>query len=260
MKELLACLLVVITETPLNDVALPFMRKHPGGADVLTLDAYLGENRRRFENLYRAEAFDPKHYAARETRGKLGCSSYEIVKDSRLHSVTLRYYPLPAGVKPLGHTFYLSTPLINKPELFDLAEGKSVIEGLLWEGYRVYMVDYGQPAQEDGRLGLDFHVKTVHDHCLDLITHLHPGDPMSAVGYCMGGTLILPYLARRAEERLRAGLAMDVQKVCLMAAPSSNLTTGQAARGRCGPISEKTIIPISWSSSSVPSIFPPPGY
>jgi poly(3-hydroxyalkanoate) synthetase len=35
----------------------------------------------------------------------------------------------------------------------------------------------------------------------------------------MGGALILPYLARRAEERARAWLPMDVQKVCLMAAP-----------------------------------------
>ena len=219
MKELLACLLVVITETPLKDATLPFMRKNPDGSDTLTLDAYLAENRRRFENLYRAEAFDPKHYAERETRGKLGCSPYEIVKDSRIRSVTLRHYPLPAGVKPLNHVLYLSTPLINKPELFDLASGKSVVEGLLREGYLIYMVDYGQPAKEDGELGLDFYVKTVHDHCLDLITRLHPGDPVSAIGYCMGGALILPYLARRAEERLRAGLSMDVQKVCLMAAP-----------------------------------------
>jgi len=219
MKDLLACLLVVITETPLKDAALPFMRKNPGGSDILTMDAYLFENRQRFENLYRAEAFDPKHYAEKETRGKLGCSPYEIVKDSQIHSVTLRHYPLPAGVKPLDHILYLSTPLINKPELFDLAVGKSVVEGLLREGYRVYMVDYGQPAKEDGQLGLEFYVKTVHDHCLDLITRLHPVSPVSAVGYCMGGALILPYLARRAEERLSAGLHMDVQKVCLLAAP-----------------------------------------
>lgn len=219
LKELLACLLVVITETPLKDTTLPFMRKNHDGSDALTLDDYLAENRRRFENLYRAQAFDPKHYAERETRGKLGCSPYEIVKGSQIHSVTLRHYPLPAGVKPLDHILYLSTPLINKPELFDLAAGKSVVEGLLREGYRIYMVDYGQPAKEDGQLGLDFYVKTVHDHCLDIITGLHPGIPVSAVGYCMGGTLILPYLARRAEERLRAGLSMDVQKACLMAVP-----------------------------------------
>jgi len=219
MKELLACLLVVITETPLQNTKLPFMKKNPDGSDALSLEAYLSENRQRFENLCRAEAFDPKHYAKRETRGKLGYCPYEIVKDSQLRSVTLRYYPLPTGVKPLDHVLYLSTPLINKPELFDLAGGKSVIEGLLREGYHIYMVDYGQPAKEDGQLGLDFYVKTVHDHCLDLITRQHHGSPISAVGYCMGGALILPYLARRAEERLSAGLPMDVQKVCLLAAP-----------------------------------------
>jgi poly(3-hydroxyalkanoate) synthetase len=219
MRDLLASLLVVITETPLKDAALPFMRKNPDGSDTMTLDDYLSENRQRFENLFRAEAFDPKHYAERETRGKLGLSSYEIVKDSQIHSITLRHYPLPAGVKPIDHVLYLSTPLINKPEIFDLAAGKSVVEGFLREGYRVYMVDYGQPVKEDGQLGLDFYVKTVHDHCLDLITRLHPDSPVSVVGYCMGGSLILPYLARRAEERSRAGLPMDVQKVCLMAAP-----------------------------------------
>ena len=103
MRDLLASLLVVITETPLKDAALPFMRKNPDGSNTMTLDDYLSENRQRFENLFRAEAFDPKHYAERETRGKLGFSPYEIVKDSQIHSVTLRHYPLPAGVKPIDH-------------------------------------------------------------------------------------------------------------------------------------------------------------
>jgi poly(3-hydroxyalkanoate) synthetase len=35
----------------------------------------------------------------------------------------------------------------------------------------------------------------------------------------MGGTLILPYLARRAEELLAAGKPMDIKKVALMASP-----------------------------------------
>ncbi len=219
MKDLLTCLLVVITETPLKDAPLPFMRKNQDGSDMLTLEEYLAENRQRLENLYRAEAFDVNYYAQKETRGRLGCSQYEIVKDSQIHSASLRYYPVPAGVKPFDHILYLSTPLINKPEILDLAPGKSVVEGLLREGYRIYMVDYGHPTKEDGQLGLDFFAKTIHDHCLDLITRLHPGSPVSAVCYCMGGSLLLPYLARRAEERLSTGLLMDVQKVCLMAVP-----------------------------------------
>jgi poly(3-hydroxyalkanoate) synthetase len=36
----------------------------------------------------------------------------------------------------------------------------------------------------------------------------------------MGGTLILPYLARRAEERLAAGKTMDIKKIAMMASPT----------------------------------------
>jgi poly(3-hydroxyalkanoate) synthetase len=39
------------------------------------------------------------------------------------------------------------------------------------------------------------------------------------MAYCMGGTLIMPYLARRAEELLALGLPMDIKKVALMASP-----------------------------------------
>lgn len=39
------------------------------------------------------------------------------------------------------------------------------------------------------------------------------------MAYCMGGTLMLPYLARRAEERLAAGQEMDIKKIALMASP-----------------------------------------
>ena len=219
MKTLLECLLVVITGIPFKDKKLPFMKYHPDGSPAMAWDTYLAENKKRFENLYKEEAFDPKNFAERATRGRIGCSHYEIVVDSFMRTVTLRYYPLPAGVKSNGQVLYLSSPLINKPEIFDLAPGKSVIEGLLKDGFHIYMVDYGQPTREEENLGLDFYGKTVHDHYLDLIAGRHPNEEIGVLGYCMGGALILPYLARRAEERLMKGLPMDVKRLCLMAAP-----------------------------------------
>ena len=39
------------------------------------------------------------------------------------------------------------------------------------------------------------------------------------MGYCMGGTLMLPYLARRVEERAARGEKMDIRKIALMASP-----------------------------------------
>lgn len=219
MKEMLKCLLIVITETPLEGEDMPFMRKNPDGTDGMTFEEYLAENRLRLECLHKANAFDPKEYSERATHGRIGFSHFEYVRNSRLNSVRLRRYPLPDSVKPNGKVLYVSTPLINKPELFDLAEGKSVIESMLKQGYSIYMVDFGECGPDDTNLGLDFFGKTVHDHYLDLIKKKHPGSDIFVMGYCMGGTLILPYLARRAEELLASGQKMDVRKIALMASP-----------------------------------------
>ncbi|MGZ3598180.1 MAG: hypothetical protein ACXWMS_12470 [Syntrophales bacterium] len=219
MKTLLKSILVTITEQPLDGEPLPFMNKNPDGTDAYPISQYLEENRARLENLYRENAFDIKEYSERATQNRIGYSAYEVIKGSRLHSVTLRRYILPKGVKPNGKVLYMATPLINKPELFDLAKGKSVVEGMLKEGFHVYMVDHGDAGPEEADLSLDFFGKTVPDHYFEIINKSHPGEDIYVMGYCMAGTIMLPYLARRAEELLAAGKSMDVKKIALMASP-----------------------------------------
>ncbi|HON59747.1 MAG TPA: hypothetical protein P5040_00030 [Smithella sp.] len=219
MKELLKCLLVVITEQPFADGRLPFAKTNPDGTLRTTFEEYLAENRTRLENLYEANAFDIKEYSERATLGKIGCSYYEYVDGSLNHRVRLRYYPLPEGVRHNDKIIYMATPLINRPELFDLAAGKSVVEAMLKKGYIIYMVDHGEPGWEETELGLDFYGKTIPDMYLDIIRKRHPEDEIYIMAYCMGGTLILPYLARRAEELLAAGKPMDIKKIALMASP-----------------------------------------
>jgi poly(3-hydroxyalkanoate) synthetase len=219
MKEMLQCLLMVITETPLEGQELPCMRKNKEGTFACSFDEYLAELRTRLEGLYRENAFDIITFSERVTQGKLGYSRYEIVDGSKLHSATLRHYPLPEGIQPSGEVLYMVTPLINKPEIFDLAEGKSVVEGMLKEGHAIYLVDHGEPGPKEIHLGLDFYGKILHDKYLELITQRHPGQKIFVMAYCMGGTLILPYLARRAQERMARGESMDIKEVVLMASP-----------------------------------------
>jgi len=159
MKELLKCLLVIITEQPFADGYLPFAKRNPDGTLKTSFEEYLAENRTRLENLYEANAFDIKEYSERATLGKIGCSYYEYVEGSLNHRVRLRCYPLPEGVQPNGKVLYMATPLINKPELFDLATGKSVVEAMLKKGYIIYLVDHGEPGWEETELGLDFYGK-----------------------------------------------------------------------------------------------------
>jgi len=219
MKELLKSLLITITESPIGDDVLPFSPIQNNIDSPQTFLAYLEESRRRLENLHRMKAFDIKAFSEAATGGKIGCCPHETVAGSNLHSVSLRRYLTPPGVKKNGRILYLATPLINKPELFDLAKDKSVVEGLLYMGYDIYLVDYGDPGARESGLGLDFYGGTVHETYLDMISAMNPGREICAMGYCMGGTLLLPYLARRAEERLISGRAMDIRKIVLMACP-----------------------------------------
>jgi poly(3-hydroxyalkanoate) synthetase len=219
MKELLKCLLILITEQPFENKGLPFAKTNPDGTLRTSFEEYLAENRIRLENLYEANAFDIKEYSERATRGNIGCSYYEYVEGSLNHRVRLRYYPAAEGVKPNGKIIYMATPLINKPELFDLATGKSVVEAMTKKGFIIYMVDHGDPGWEETELGLDFYGKTIPDFYLDIIKEKHPQDEIYMMAYCMGGTLILPYLARRAEELLAEGKPMDIKKIALMASP-----------------------------------------
>ena len=75
MKELLKCLLIVITETPLSVARLPFGKTDRIEINDPTFETYLAENRARLENLYLENAFDIKEYAEKATGGVIGCSA-----------------------------------------------------------------------------------------------------------------------------------------------------------------------------------------
>lgn len=213
LRELLESLIVMITRQPFAEKPVPFMKP---GSDF---SRYLEEGKTRLENLFREDAFDIVRYCEEVTGGKIGWTAYQYVEASEMGSVRLRHYYIPDSIKPNGKVIYMASPLINRPELFDMAKDKSVVEAMQLKGYDIYLVDPGNPGALHADLGLDFYGKTVHDAYLDIIIKRHPGQEVLVMGYCMGGTLVMPYLARRAEERLAKGLEMDIKKVALMAAP-----------------------------------------
>ncbi len=61
MKELLKCLLILITEKPFANGYLPFAKTGPDGSLLTSFEAYLAENYVRLENLYAENAFDIKN-------------------------------------------------------------------------------------------------------------------------------------------------------------------------------------------------------
>lgn len=217
-KELLTSLLILITGTPATDPQ-PYRKYDENNQPLDSFDEYLAKCQLRLEKLNQKQAFDLVYFSEHSPAAKLGCCHFVPVKDASIHGVQLRYYPSEQKNANQNPIIYLSSPLINRAEIFDLAPGKSVIEGLLANGHNVYLVDYSQAGDQDTGLGLDFFGKQIHDRYLDIIRELHPDQQIHTMGYCMGGTLFLTYLARRAEEREAQGLPMDITKLILMATP-----------------------------------------
>ncbi|MEH6625909.1 MAG: alpha/beta fold hydrolase [Motiliproteus sp.] len=221
LKELYKTLLMAITSTPVSGKH-PYRRYGPDNTPLDSFDNYLQSLRNRLQCLAEADAFDLVRFSEQPC-GEIGCCEYQQIDCSALdfdfHGVSLRYYPATTDSKVEDTVLYLNSPLINRPEIYDLAPGKSVIEGLTKAGFGVYLVDYSELDRASNSLGLDFFGKHIHDHFIDLIKQRHPEQHLNVMGYCMGGCLILPYLARRAQELELQGKPMDIQKVLLMATP-----------------------------------------
>lgn len=220
MKNLLRSLLQVIAGEVFSDeTRQPYRKPSPAGTQRETDEQYLQECESRLLALLAHDAFDLRRFALESPNARLGACSWETVPGSELYSVRLRHYPRPEGVEPNGKTLYMASPMINRCEIFDLAPGKSVVEGMLAMGYDLYMVDYGNPGPDQSHLGLSFFGKTVHDKYLDMILERHPEQSIEVMAYCMGGTLFMPYLARRVEEAELEDRVLKIRQVVLMTTP-----------------------------------------
>ncbi|SFC33471.1 Poly(3-hydroxyalkanoate) synthetase [Marinospirillum celere] len=220
MKKLLRSLLQVIANEPLSELKRnPYRKPSPEGTPRQSDEDYLLDCELRLLALLAHDAIDIRRFALESPHARLGACKWETVPGSEIYSVRLRHYLRPAGVKPNGKTLYMASPMINRCEIFDLAPEKSVVEGMLQLGYDVYMVDYGNPGPDQSQLGLSFYGKTVHDNYLNLITERHPEQHIEVMAYCMGGTLFMPYLARRIEEAEHGGKDIKIRQVVLMTTP-----------------------------------------
>lgn len=85
--------------------------------------------------------------------------------------------------------------LINKPYILDLRPGASLIEYLVKQGYDVYLLDWGKPGLEDKHLQLaDYVLEYIPRAVKHVLQHANTTE-LTLLGYCMGGTLSVCYLA-----------------------------------------------------------------
>jgi polyhydroxyalkanoate synthase len=83
--------------------------------------------------------------------------------------------------------------LINRPQIFDLRPGSSLIEYLLEEGFDVFLVDWGSPDEEDAEMGLDEYVCDELHWAIRETLRASDADEVSLMGWCIGATLCAMY-------------------------------------------------------------------
>jgi polyhydroxyalkanoate synthase subunit PhaC len=94
--------------------------------------------------------------------------------------------------------------LINRPEIFDLRPGSSLVEFLLEEGFDVFLVDWGYPDEEDADMGLDEFVCDELDWAVRETLRAADTKELTLMGWCIGATLCAMYCGLDRGPRQRA--------------------------------------------------------
>ncbi len=123
------------------------------------------------------------------------------IQKYRAHSYERQVSPLPvvwsSGQVRLFHCpaeqkrahLLLVPSLINKSYILDLMPQKSFVRWLAAAGIETYLLDWGDPLQDDGLCSFDALVTQRLCPALQAARE-HAGERISALGYCMGGTLL----------------------------------------------------------------------
>lgn len=121
----------------------------------------------------------------------------------------LRYRPGKAGI--VHKTPVLLVPsLINRHYVLDLMPGKSFVEFLVGQGYDVYCIDWGTPADEDRFVTFDDVCDTWIGRAIRRAAKSSGAEKVHLLGYCLGGTLTTIHAAVHNER---------IASMCVLAAP-----------------------------------------
>lgn len=83
--------------------------------------------------------------------------------------------------------------LINRPIIYDLRPGNSFVEFLLDAGFDVFLVDWGEPGDEDADMGLDNYVCDELTWAIRETRRVSGAAEISIVGWCIGAALTAMY-------------------------------------------------------------------
>ncbi|MFT3664730.1 PHA/PHB synthase family protein [Piscinibacter sp.] len=151
--------------------------------------------------------------AEREARFKVGrdvaVTPGEVVMRNGLAEL-IRYTPQTRTVHP--EPVLIVPSWIMKYYILDLSPHNSLVRWLVSQGHVVYMLSWKNPDAADHDLTMDDYLQRGPLDALRRIAQLEPGQPVHAMGYCLGGTL----MAIAAAALAREGVVADRRRLATL--------------------------------------------
>ncbi len=158
-------------------------------------------------------------WLVRDPAAVVGRTPYEVVhKHDKLE---VRRYQLGRVRASHQLPILLVPPLMVKPFIYDLLPERSLVAFLLQRGFRVYVVDFGEPDQADQLVRLDHYILDWMPEACEAVRRDSGIRPLSLFGYCMGGIFCLTHTAANEDRDVRnivcLAVPLDMSKMGLLA-------------------------------------------
>jgi polyhydroxyalkanoate synthase subunit PhaC len=137
-----------------------------------------------------------------------------------------------------GEPILLVTPLAAPSICYDLRRGCSLVEHLVGDGRRTYLVEYGAVMFRDRHLGMEQWIDEVVPTAIREVSRHSGGRPVHVIGWSLGGIFALLAAADDASLPIASlaalGAPFDVREVPMVAPPRPllSLTDGPGAAAR----------------------------
>jgi polyhydroxyalkanoate synthase len=141
----------------------------------------------------------------------IACTPGSVVFRNELIEL-IQYKPTTATVHP--EPILIVPAWIMKYYILDLSPENSLVRHLVDAGHTVFMISWRNPKPEHHNIGMDDYLSLGIKDAMQTVRTIVPDQPMHAVGYCLGGTLLsitAAAMGRRDGEALKTLTLMAAQ-------------------------------------------------